>query len=476
MSTTVTGREDLAARVLELAGTVAGPGAQAEVHVTSRVRGLTRFARSFVHQNVVDTSERIRLRVFVDGSWAAVSTDRADADSLVRAVESAVAAARLRPADPAFPGLTPPTPLPLRVAANLAGPATGLYPPVDGVPDGSGGNWDDATADATPNQRAAVVREFVDAAGGLETAGYVQTMRTEGVYANTLGQSVAGRVTECAADGIARLPGADGVARHGAVRLSELSGATLGAAAADKARAGVDPVDLPPGDYEVVLEHPCVADLLRFLLAYGFNGRPVAEGRSFLRVGEQQFDPSLRIWDAPTDPLSTSLPYDTEGTPCRRLDLVVDGVSAAVLHDRRTASAAGAESTGHAVEGGERFGPMAEQPRVGEGTGGTCAELAATMRRGLLVSDFWYTRILDPRTAVVTGLTRNGVWLVEDGKIVSPVSTLRFTQSYPAALAPGAVLGIGSDSTALPGYGNGALVVTPSLHLAAWHVTGGATG
>jgi predicted Zn-dependent protease len=472
----VTAREDLAARVLELAGTVAGPGAQAEVHVTSRVRGLTRFARSFVHQNVVDTSERIKLRVVVDGSWAAVSTDRADADSLVRTVEAAVAAARLRPADPAFPGLTPPT-APLPVGARLV---TGLDPPVEPEPAGSGGSWDDATADATADQRAAVVREFVDAAGGLETAGYVQTMRTEGVYANTLGHSAGGRVTECAADGIARLPGADGVARHAAVRLSELSGAALGATAAAKARAGVDPVDLPPGDYEVVLEPHCVADLLDFLLGYGFNGRPVAEGRSFLRLGEQQFDPTLRIWDAPTDPLSTSLPYDAEGTPRRRLDLVVDGVSAAVLHDRRTAAAAGAgagaESTGHAVEGGERFGPMAEQPRVGEGTGGTAAELAATMRRGLLVSDFWYTRILDPRTAVVTGLTRNGVWLVEDGQIVSPVSTLRFTQSYPAALAPGAVLGIGSDGTALPGHGAGSLVGTPSLHLAAWHITGGATG
>jgi predicted Zn-dependent protease len=446
------GREELAAKVLELAGTVAGPGAQAEVHVTSRVRGLTRFARSFVHQNVVDTSERIRLRVLVDGSWAAVSTDRADADSLLATVEAAVAAARVRPPDPGFPGLAPPAALE------------------------SAGNWDDATADATPEQRAAVVREFVDAAGGLETAGYVQTMRTEGVYANTLGQSLAGRVSECAADGIARLPGADGVARHAAVRLSELSGAALGGTAAAKARAGVDPVDLPPGDYEVVLEPHCVADLLHFLLAYGFNGRPVAEGRSFLRVGEQQFDPALRIWDAPTDPLSTSLPYDAEGTPRRRLDLVVDGVSAAVLHDRRTAAAADAGSTGHAIEGGERFGPMAEQPRVGEGTGGTAAELAATMRRGLLVSDFWYTRILDPRTAVVTGLTRNGVWLVEDGQIVSPVSTLRFTQSYPAALAPDAVLGIGSDSTPLPGSGAGALVVAPSLHLAGWHVTGGAAG
>jgi predicted Zn-dependent protease len=446
------GREALAAKVLELATSVAGPGAQAEVSVTSTVRGLTRFARSFVHQNVVDTTERIRLRVVVDGSWAAVTTDRADADSLLATVHAAVAAARVRPPDTAFPGLSP--------AAPLAG----------------AGNWDDATADATPDQRAAVVREFVAAAGGLETAGYVESMRTESVYANTTGQSVAGRATGCAADGIARVPGADGVARQGSVRLADLGGAALGRTAAAKARAGADPMDLPPGDYPVVLEPACVADVLYFLLTYGFNGRPVAEGRSFVRVGEQQFDPALRIWDAPLDELSTGLPYDSEGTPRRRLDLVVDGVSAAVVHDRRTAAAAGATSTGHAIEGGERWGPMPDQPRVGAGTGGSSADLAAGMERGLLVSDFWYTRILDPRTVVITGLTRNGVWLVENGEIVSPVSTLRFTQSYPNALAPGAILGVGSDSSTVPVRGPNQMVLSPSLRLAAWHITGGAGG
>lgn len=447
----MTGRDELAPRVLDLVGSVA-PGAQAEVHVSARVRGLTRFARSFVHQNVVDTSERVRLRVLVDGSWAVASTDRADADALTRTVEAAVAAARLRTPDPAFPGLAP------------ADPVT------------AAGNWDDATADATPDQRAAVVREFVDAAGGLETAGYVETERTEAVYANTLGQSASGRVTACAADGIARVPGADGVARHGAVRLSELSGAALGTTAAAKARAGADPVDLPPGDYEVVLEPSCVADLLDFLTTYGFNGRAVAEGRSFVRLGEPQFDPAFRLWDAPTDVLSTALPYDADGTPRRRVDLVADGVSSAVAHDRRTAAAAGAESTGEAVEGGERWGPSPAQLRVGEGTGGDGVALAAGMGRGLLVSDFWYTRVLDPRTIVVTGLTRNGVWLVEDGTITRPVSTLRFTQAYPAALAPGAVLAVGSGPAPVPRRSEGELTVTPSLRLARWHVTGGATG
>lgn len=445
-------RELLAGRVLDLVAAVAGPGAGAEVHVVSRARALTRFARSFVHQNVVDSSERIRLRVVVDGSWSTVETDRADADSLVRAVESAVTAARLRAADPAFAGLAPPEPVQ------------------------AGGGWDDATADATPEQRAAVVREFVDAAGGLETAGYVETERTEAVYANTEGQSQAGRSTAVAADGIVRLDGAVGMARRAGVRLADLSGAELGATATAKARAGVDPVDLPPGDYEVVLEPSCVADLLGFLALYGFNGQSVAEGRSFVRVGEPQFDPALTLRDDCLDEWSTALPWDAEGTPRRRFDLVAGGTTAAVAHDRRTAAALGTGSTGHAVEGGERLGPMPPQLRLGAGDGGDSVALARGMRRGLLVSDFWYTRVLDPRTVVVTGLTRNGVWLVEDGELTRPVSTLRFTQSYPDALAPGAVLAVGSDAAPVPERSAGSLTVTPSLRLARWHLTGGTAG
>ena len=423
------------------------------MQVSSRTRSLTRFARSFIHQNVTDTSERIRLRVVLGSSWAVAETDRADADSLTRTVESAVAAARIRPADPAFPGLSPPAPV------------------------GAGANWDDATAGASPDSRAAVVRDFVEAAGGLEAAGYVETSRTEGVYANTLGQSVAGRSTSAAADGVARSSsGAAGVARDAGVRLAGLSGTDLGAVARAKAAAGTDPVDLPPGKYEVVLEPSCVADVLGFLVSYGFNGLAVVEGRSFVSVGSGQFDPAVSLWDDPLDGRSTALPYDAEGTPRRRVDLVERGTTAAVAHDRRTAAKLGASSTGHAVEGGERWGPAPPQLRLGAGPSGAAPELAAGMQRGLLVSDFWYTRVLDPRTVVVTGLTRNGVWLVEDGTISRPVSTLRFTQSYPDALGPGAVLGVGSDPAPVPERAVGSLTVAPSLRLAGWRITGGAAG
>jgi hypothetical protein len=110
-------------------------------------------------------------------------------------------------------------------------------------------------------------------------------------------------------------------------------------------------------------------------------------------------------------------------------------------------------------------GPTAESARP----------LAANVERGLLITDFWYTRVLDQKSLVVTGVTRNGVWLIEDGEVTTAVSNMRFTQSYPEALAPGAVRGIGTVAIPLPGRWPGVRYTAPALHLATWTVTGNAT-
>jgi len=248
-------------------------------------------------------------------------------------------------------------------------------------------------------------------------------------------------------------------------------------------------VEVPPGVYPVVLEPAAVADLLLMLATDGFNGRAVTDGVSFAEVGAAQFDPSVTIVDDATAAGAIGLPFDLDGTPKRRLELVRDGVTTAVAHDRRTAAAAGTTSTGSgigeaswgAVPTNVTLDPAAGAAAVTEVEGpvadSAVAELVSRLDRGLLVSDIWYTRVLDPRTLVMTGLTRNGVWLVEGGEIVRPVSTLRFTQSYPGALAPGLVAGIGTSAQHLPGEDWLPIdLQAPALSLAAWNVTGGASG
>jgi predicted Zn-dependent protease len=441
---------ELADRTVQLAR---GRAADAEVEVTVRQgsEALTRFATGFIHQNVASEVNHVLIRVALDGRNASTSVDGpADDESLGRAIDNVLEAARVRPADPEWPGLAAPAPA----------------PDVD--------HFDEETAAATPDERARRVRDFVDAAGGLETAGFCSTTTVQLGFANSAGQRLAGRGTAAEIDGIARTATADGSGRTASARIGDLDGHAVGERAAMKARTASDPTDLEPGRYEVVLEPDCVGNILSFLLVSGFNGKAVEEGRSFAQVGETQFDAAITLRDDVTDPGTLGIPFDIEGTPKRPLDLVRDGVTRGLLHTRRTALAAGVASTGHAVEGGAAWGALGANLILGAGSRST-GELVAGVERGVLVTDFWYTRILDPRTQVVTGLTRNGVWLIEDGRIVRPVTNLRFTQSFLDALGPGAVRGISAErAVVLAGWDS--IYLVPWLHLASWNFTGGAKG
>jgi predicted Zn-dependent protease len=429
--------EELCERVVSLVG----GRAEAEVAVSQSRSALTRFANSHIHQNVAEDGVNVRVRVVVGGRLASASTNRVDGDALPRLAEGALEAARLRPVDHGWPG------------------AAGEAP----APDPQ--RYDDSTHRAPPEERAEVVAAFVGVAPDLRGAGFCSSGGQEVAFANTAGQRLVGRTSSATVDAIHRTPTSDGTGWQAATRLTDLDGARAGEVAAGKARAGAEPVDLDPGRYEVVLEPAAVDDMLYFVLD-GFSAKTHGEGRSFVRLGEAQFDPAVGLGDDATHPAGNGLVFDAEGTPKRPLDLVVDGVPTALVHDRRTAVRAGTRSTGHAVVGGESFGPMALNPVLAPGARAP-EELVASMSRGLLVTDLWYTRALDPKTSVVTGLTRNGTFLVEDGEVVAAVRNLRFTQSYADALGPGRVLGVGSDLRLRP---SGALV--PSLHLASWNFTG----
>jgi predicted Zn-dependent protease len=450
---------ELAQRVLGMVPA----GVEAEVFVDHTARALTRFANSFIHQNVADATTTVRLRLHADGRTASGATTVTTDDGLRGLVSRTLDAARLCPPDAGWPGLASP--------AALAGE----------------GNWDEETAKASPEVRADRVRAFVDAAGGLETAGYCRTMHWSAAFANTAGHVATGRTAEVAMDGIARVEGADGTARIASGRLSDVDGAVLGARAAAKARAGAGAVELPPGRYEVVMEPTAVVDVLQNLSLYGFNGKAYNERQSFAEPGAQQFDEAVTLVDDALGEAGLGVPFDAEGTPKRRVEFVSGGVTQGVAHDRRTAAEASAESTGHAALGGRTRGalpinlrlmpgPATASVEAGAVIDPAAAALVAGVERGLLVTDLWYTRVLDPKSLVVTGLTRNGVWLIEDGELTRPVRNFRFTQSYPQALGPGAVLGIGGQATVFPDPWGIAWWTAPALRLASWNFTGGASG
>lgn len=437
-------------RVLEMIG----GRADALVVRGTGTNALTRFANSRIHQNMVSDDDHVRLRVAVEeGRIAQASTTRVDAEGLERLVERAIAAARLCPPDPEYPGLA----------------QSGDVADVD--------HFDPATAAASPDARAGVVADFVGAGPGLESAGYCSTDADTHVLCTTTGIRYASRSTMAQLDAIHRAtavegPPTDGYGQVTSSRIGDLDGQRIGDVAAAKATGGADPVELEPGSYEVVLEARAVAAVLLFPAWLGFNGKAYAEGTSFAHPGEQQFDERVSIWDDATDPRALGRPYDAEGTPKRRVDLVTNGVTVGLAHDRRSAALAGTESTGSSI-GQESFGGYPGDLFLAGGDE-SLEELIGGVERGLLVTDFWYNRILDPKTQVVTGLTRNGLFLIEGGEVAGPVQNLRYTQSVVGALAPGHVLGIGDDAQLVSNEGG--IVHVPSLRLRSWAFTGGAQG
>ena len=389
---------------------------------------------------------------------ATASTTRTDTDGLAALVENTLAAAALRPVDPDWPGLAPPAP----------------------VPDVE--HYDAATEEASPDERARRVRAFVDAGPGLRAAGYCDTDGGTIAFANSAGQRAEGRSSRATIDGIHQTDDSAGSGHATAARIADLDAAGVGGAAADRALRSSGAADIEPGEYEVVLEPECVATILIFLAFYGFNAKAAIEGQSGIRLGEAQFDPAVSVWDDATDPAALGVAFDADGTPKRRLDLVQAGVAKALAHDRRTASvphSSTTESTGHAIGESDAYGAFPSNlflgpadPSFGAGT----ADLIASTARGLLVTTFNYCRILDPKTQVVTGLTRNGTFLIEDGKVRGGVKNLRFTQSFLDALAPGNVLGISREARFADSEFGAGLVHCPALRLGSWRFTGGARG
>jgi predicted Zn-dependent protease len=424
---------------------------EANVRVSRTRHGLTRFANSFIHQHVGEDTVTVTLRLAVDGRTATVSTTALDEPSLDELVVTGLASAQLQPVDPYWPGATPP--------AEVSGT----------------GNLDEATADADPGERAVLVKAFVDAAPDLRAAGFVDTELDQVAFASTAGQRAAGATTRATADGIHQTAGSAGSAHATSISLRDLDAGRLGALAADRARRSEDFRELEPGTYEVVLGPEAVATVLTFLAVYGFNAKAHLEGSSFVELGAAQFDPAITVLEDPTDPRAIGLPFDAEGTPRSRFALVEDGVSRALAHDRRTARRAGTVSSGNAIPGGEGFGAIPLNI-VMPGGATPVNDLIGAVERGLLVTQFHYVRILDPKTQISTGLTRNGTFLIENGEVTGAVGNLRFTQSFLAALGTGQVLGIGDDDRYADGEFGAGMVVCPSLRLAGWSFTGGARG
>lgn len=386
---------------------------QAEVVVTAESNALTRFASNRINQNVAEENLSVSVRAVIGTRVGVASTNRLDDSSLAACCEAAVSAARVAPADPAFPGLPAPRPF---VMAEPAAPVS----------------WFDAPA------RARAVKAIVEtsASAGLIAAGKIEVSERVAAIANSLGVNVGMPVTEISATVLSMNESGSGWASHLGRDPEELDPAALGAQAARLALRSQGPIDVPAGEYQVVLAPEAVADILDFIGYAGFSAKAFSEGRSFMsnRLGARVVSDLITIVDNATSPHSLGLAFDYEGMPKQRVTLIDGGVAVGPVTDSYWAARLGTANTGHALPAPNQWGPMALDLEILPGDS-TMDELIGGVEHGVYVTRFHYVNVEDPIPMTLTGMTRDGTFLIEDGKVTSPLKNLRFTQSAIEALA-----------------------------------------
>jgi PmbA protein len=424
---------------------------EAEVLVMTGDSALTRFANSEIHQNVAERSLTVNLRHVVGRRIAVVSTGRVDAEGLRSLVHRAAAIARSCEELEDWAGL----PAPRDGASPAAVAATA---------------WASGTADASPEFRADGVRAVIGAAddAGVMAYGSFSTEAEAIAVANSAGIRAAERRTSSQLLTVHMSPdGGTGYAEAVSMDATTIDAAAIGREAATKARAGDRAVTVEPGDYPVVLEEYAVVDITDMLGYLGFSALAVQEDRSFVEPGRRIGSDLVTIIDNGADPNGLPASFDYEGVTKEQVPLVEAGVCREVVFDSQTAARAGRTSTGHGLPAPNPWGPFPLHAVMSPGTTSR-EELVGGIDRGLLVTRFHYTNVVHPKLAMITGMTRDGTFLVEGGKIVGPVRNLRFTQSYLDALA--GVSAVSSSRKAIKGFLGAAVV--PALRIDAWTFTG----
>ena len=409
MLTPIQARE-LARRVVELT-----PADQAEALVTAETSALTRFANNRINQNVAEQNALISVRAVVGKRVGVASTNRLDDASLEAAAQAAVAAARVAPEDPSFPGLPAPAPVE--------------------TPDRSCAATRAFDAESRARAVAAIVDQSVSR--GLTAAGKVRAAEHTIAVANSLGVDVGMALSGAQATVLSMgADGGSGWASFLDADASNLAPDALGDIAADLAARSTYPGALEPGNYTVVLGPEAVADILDFLAYVGLSAKAVAEGRSFMsgHAGEKLMSELVSIADDALAPHAMGTTFDFEGQPKRRVPLVNRGVIGEAVTDSYWAAKLGRPNTGHALPAPNSYGPMPLNCEIAAGDA-TLDELIASVKNGVYVTRFHYVNVEDPISVLLTGMTRDGTFAIENGRLGRPLRNLRFTQSAVEALA-----------------------------------------
>lgn len=399
----------LATRAIE-----ASRAEEIEVVIAAAESAVTRFANSAIHQNVHEVEIELRVRAIVDTRVGVAVTNLTDDRAVREVVDQALELARHAPEDASFHGLPGPQPLP---AVNASAEVTASY---------------------SPEQRARDVKQACDLAlaAGLEASGAWSTGEDELLVANSLGVQAYHHQTRGSLKTVMMGSNSSGYSERTSIDASAVDVEAAAQEAIDKALRSRDPEPLEPGEYRVVLEPYAVGTMLDYLAYMGLGAQAFQEGRSFVNeyLGQRVAAEAIALWDDGLDLAGIPMPFDFEGVPKQRVQLIDRGRPVGVVYDSYTAGREGKTSTGHALPAPNRAGPFPLHLFLAPGPAGE-GDLLDGIERGVWVTRFHYVNVVHPTRTTITGMTRDGTFLIEHGEITRPIRNFRFTQSVLEALA-----------------------------------------
>jgi PmbA protein len=406
--------EHIAERILKLS-----EADETEVEIDSTVDALTRFANNTIHQNVAEHTLGISVRAVVDGRTARATTNKTDEESLRRVTAAAMRLARNQPENP---DLLP-----------MLGPQK--YQKVS--------HYYASTVSATPQDRArAVTRVCKMAEEGKQTsAGIFTTGLVRNLLMNSKGLSARHDHTRAEFSVTILEENSSGWAKSNSPDILNIDSDALFESASEKAAGSRKPRELEPGHYTAILEPAAVLDFVGFIF-YDFAGTAVLDKRSCFndRMGKKIFGENVTLWDDVYHPLQVGAPWDGEGFPRQKVLLVDRGVPKNLVYARAAAKKMKAKPTGHGFTLPNEYGE-APMNLVFGGGDKSVDDMIRSTERGILVTRFWYIREVEPYEKVLTGMTRDGTFLVENGRVTGGIRNFRFNQSIIEALAKVEMLG-----------------------------------
>jgi PmbA protein len=406
--------ESIAERVLKLSD-----ADETEVGIDAHTDALTRFANNTIHQNVAEQTLHISVRTVVDGRTARATTNKTDEESVRRVIAAAASLAKNQPKNPDL--------LPMlgrqkyqKVARHFS-----------------------ATAAATPVDRArAVTRVCKMAQKAKQTAaGIFSTGCSQSVMANSKGLFAKHDETDAEFSITILEDNSSGWAKSNSPDIRTIHPDELAESASRKSADSRQPREVAPGHYTAILSPSAVLDLVGFLF-YDFAGTSVLDKRSCLmgRMGKKIFGDNITIWDDAYHPLQSGAPFDGEGLPRQKVLLVDRGVPKNLVYSRATAKKMKAKPTGHGFSLPNEYGE-APMNLVFAGGDKSVDDMIRSTERGILVTRLWYIREVDPYEKILTGMTRDGTFLVENGRVAGGIRNFRFNQSIIETLANVEMLG-----------------------------------